>query len=1496
VDANSLTASVTTAGLADLTAGTALTVSGLAGNLTTHSGSSTTFGLTNVGSNLSSTAGTNITQTAALTVGGLSSLSATGNISLGNAGNDFVGAVSATGHDITLADANSLSAVVTAGGLADLTAGTGTLTVRGSTVGNLTTHSGADTVFGPTSVGANLSSTAGTDITQTAAITVTGLSTLHAGGDIALGNTANDFGGAVSATATDILLADLNNLVASLNATGSANLTAGTSLAVSGTVGADLTTTSGTSTSFGLTSVTGDLSSTATAGDITQTDKITVGGSSTLNASGNIALGNPANDFGGTVTATATDILLADLNDLVASLNATGSANLTAGEALAVSGTVGTDLTTTSGTSTSFGLTSVTGDLSSTATAGDITQTDKITVGGSSTLHAGGNIALGNADNDFVGAVSATATDILLADLNDLVASLNATGSASLTAGEALTLSGTVGTDLTTTSGTSTNFGLTSVGGNLVSTAGTEITQTAALTVVGSSNLEAGTDIALPHGDNDFGGPVTAKAGSAITLVDANDLTASIDAGTTASLTATAGALTVSGTVGTDLTTGSGTSTSFGLTSVGGDLVSTAGEEITQTAALTVVGSSNLQAGTNIALTNAGNDFGGPVTATAGSAILLVDANDFTVSIDAGTLASLTAVTGVLTVRGTTGGDLTTSSGTSTSFGATNVGADLSSTAGGAITQTGALTVTGHADLTGGSIALGGANAFNTGTLTFNSGGDVSISAGGDTVLTGSSTAGTLTLSSTGTITDAPATSLNVTAGDASFTGSSITLADSAGDVLNVSDNASFKATTGGITVGDAGLVNFGSLTFNSTRAVVIQEDCCTLIAGENTANSLNLTSTEGISSTPNAKVTVTGDASFTGTSINLAGSAGNVLEVGGIASFTATTPNTGAITIGAAGTVNFGQLTFNAPGAVTIAEDSAMAIVGTNTAGSATLSATGALSDAGATSVAVTGLTSVSGASISLGGGTFNTGTLTFNSTGAVSIAEGSAMDIVGTNTAGSATLSAAGALSDAGATSVAVTGPTNVSGTSISLGGGTFNTATLTFNSTGAVSIAEDSATVLTGNNTALSLALSSTGSITESGTTSVVVTNDASLTGTSINLVDAAGDTLTVGGHASLTATTGGITIGAPGTVQFGSLTFKAPGAVFITEDSATALAGANNAGSLTLNSAGAVTQQAGSTITVTGAATINAGSNPITLINVGNDFQSLLTLIGGTTQVRDVNALAVQLTTGETYLIANFNGSPAGGTGQLTVGGTSGDLIAVSNGGVLAWNNLGTPTPPNAPVPNAILIAGTPVINGTANPAGITGPGSTGNVLAANVTYSNFNDARGNTLVVGNELVLIARDVPAIPSPASITAQSAVFKIASLTPPNQVSIFLNGELRLLVESGTFQFAGGHITGGVTTLNPDAVSVLVGGVSLTSTTDELAARSAISAAQQSALTSSSADARQSFGTDSVTQQIDMGFAGDVGIAPTMGHSVPLQGEIISTPPGVSESKGGQ
>jgi len=497
------------------------------------------------------------------------------------------------------------------------------------------------------------------------------------------------------------------------------------------------------------------------------------------------------------------------------------------------------------------------------------------------------------------------------------------------------------------------------------------------------------------------------------------------------------------------------------------------------------------------------------------------------------------------------------------------------------------------------------------------------------------------------------------------------------------------------------------------------------LIAGINHAGSLNLTSSEGITNTDFAQITVDHDASFTGTSITLANNATNLLNITGKASFTATT---GGVTVGTANVATFGLLNFNAPGAVSIREGDGTAITGSNTAGSLVLSSNGALSDAGATSIVVAGLTDVSGSSISLGGGTFNTDTLRFNSTGNVSISEGSA------------------------------------------------------------------------------------------------------------------------------------------------------------------TLLSGASTAGSLALTSAGPVSQATGATLVVNGVANINAGANSITLTNPGNDFVGTLTLKGTVTQVTDTNGLSVMLDTGETVVIANGNLTS---TGDLSIGGTtSGNLIGISNGGVVEWTNLtvGSAGSPKA----ALLIAAQPSITS------ITGPGSAGNEFNPGVTFSKLANATGGTVnVPGGEFVLIADNLPRSPSSPdlpTIKANNAVLQIMGLTPGGRVTIVLNGQLRLLADKGVFRFTGTSTLHDVTSLDPKKVQVFLGNVSITSAADELAARSAVSAAQQSALNSASSDARQSFGTDSVTQQIDMGFAGDVGIAPTMAHSVPLQGEIISTPEGVSESKGGQ
>ena len=872
----------------------------------------------------------------------------------------------------------------------------------------------------------------------------------------------------------------------------------------------------------------------------------------------------------------------------------------------------------------------------------------------------------------------------------------------------------------------------------------------------------------------------------------------------------------------------SGTSTANGLMLISaGAITDAAGTSLAVTNDATLIGSS-------ISLA----DNAGDVLSVGGNALLVAGS----VSIEAPGAVNFGTLTFV------SPGAVSIHEDSDTVLTGANMAGSLALGSAGSITDAPGMSVlvTGNANLSGSSITLGDnpGDTTNFGSLTFNAAGTVSISEDSATVLSGSGTAGSLSLTSAGSITDAPGTSLTVT-GNANLSGTSITLGDNAGDA-----------------------VNFGSLTFNAAGAVSISEASDTVLTGANTAQSLTLSSAGSIADAPNTSLVVTGNASLSGTSITLGDNAGDV--------------------------INFGSLTFNSAGAVSINEASATEITGTNTAGSLALTSAGAITDAAGTHITVGDDASFSGTSIVLadnagdvlhvtdkasfsGGsitiaapGDVNFGRVQFNSPGAVVINEDCCSVITGGNTAGSLEFTSAGGIADDPAgTSIVVTGNAKFTGTSITLGdsaGDTTNFGTLTFNSAGTVSISEDSATALTGDNTAASLVLSSAGAITEVGT-SLVVTGNASFSGASINLGNNVGDT-----------------------VNFGSLTFSSPGAVNISEDSATILSGASNAGSLTLKSLGSVTQQAGATLVVNGAGSIDAGSNPITLTNAGNDFVGLLTLKGTVTNVTDTNGISVQLDTGETVIIANGNLTS---TGDLSLGGTtSGNLIGISNGGVVQWTNLtvGSNGSPKA----ALLIAAQPSTT-------ITGPGSAGNAFAPGVTYSKLANATGGTVnVPGGEFVLIADNLPRHPSSPdlpTIIAKTAVLDIQGLTPGNRVTIKLNGVLRLLADKGVFRFTGESVLPeGVTTLDPANVKVFVGNTSITSTTDELAARAAISAAQQSALSSASADARQSFGTDSVTQQIDMGFSGDVGIAPTMGHSVPLQGEIISTPDGVSESKGGQ
>ena len=317
----------------------------------------------------------------------------------------------------------------------------------------------------------------------------------------------------------------------------------------------------------------------------------------------------------------------------------------------------------------------------------------------------------------------------------------------------------------------------------------------------------------------------------------------------------TTGALTVGGSFTGSLETHSGPLT-FAATTVGGNLSSFANGPVTQTGPLTVAGTTLMIAGTNpITLANASNDFQGAVT-TTGSNISLVDANGLIVALAASGAGTLIAG-GNLAVSGSTGSTLTTMTTGSgaTSFGVTSVGSNLTTTSAGGVSQTGAITVTGNADFTGASISLAN-DANNFGTLTFNSPGAVIIRENSAIVISGTNTANSLILTSTaGAITDVPGTSLTVT-NNANFSGTSIDLGNQPGDTMN-----------------------FGSLTFNSQGGVKITEDSDTFLVGANEVESLVLASAGSITDDPNMSLTVSGNATFSGTSAKL----GSIIQIGSV-------------------------------------------------------------------------------------------------------------------------------------------------------------------------------------------------------------------------------------------------------------------------------------------------------------------------------------------------------------------------------------------------------------------------------------------------------------------------------------------------------------------------------------------------------------------------------------------------------------------------------------
>ena len=601
------------------------------------------------------------------------------------------------------------------------------------------------------------------NITQSGAVHVMGLTTLAAGvaNDIILSNVANTFSSAGITSANNVTLrdADALDLAASningyldvgtngaITQSGSLHVAGVTTLAAGAANDITLADVTNTLTSVGIVSgnnvilrdadaldlaastISGNLD-VATGGAITQSGAVSVAGTSSFNAAANpITLGNAANDFVGAVTLTnsgANDVVLSDANGLILGASTVGSGVLTV---------------------TAVGITQI-GPITQAAGAGAVTFN-----GGA------GAITLNDVANDFTGPVSLNnsgANDVALNDVNALILGASTLGSGALTVNAvgitqsgpivqaagagAATFNGAAGVidlsnaandftgpvslnnsgvnDATVVDSNAIDLGASTVGGNLLVTAHGSITESGVLTVAGTSTFIIDTaalaDVLLGTELNDLAGAVTIATVNGGTAQDISLRNVNTGA-TIAGLPATARDLTI--------THDNAPVALLGIT-LSGNMVITAGGDITETGILIVAGTSSFTVDTvqqaDVLLDTQPNDFAGAVTISTINGGTIRDVGLHNVNPGAN-LAGVPTILRNLTIifdNAPVVLPLTTLSG------------DLFVFAGGDISQVGIVTVAGTSNLDAGAhaITLGNANNDFTGAVSLHNTGPNNI-------------------------------------------------------------------------------------------------------------------------------------------------------------------------------------------------------------------------------------------------------------------------------------------------------------------------------------------------------------------------------------------------------------------------------------------------------------------------------------------------------------------------------------------------------------------------------------------------------------------------------------------------------------------------------------------------------------------------------------------------------------------------------------------------
>ena len=695
---------------------------------------------------------------------------------------------------------------------------------------------------------------------------------------------------------------------------------------------------------------------------------------------------NSGNQFGGGLTVRGSGTVNAgDRDDLTVLLEGTGSAGLSAGGSLTVSGAltgVASSLSLQAGGSTQMAVTRVGAGLS-VASVGAITFSTDLSVGGAAQFSALGQALVLSRANDFGGALSMVAASAVVKDINALdLGTVTLSGDLDLTSGGALS-----------------DSGLLSVGGQTrLSAAGQSVSLDNANDFVGALTISAASAVvrdnnALNLGAITLSGDLSATAGGALSdsgVLSVGGQTRLSAAGQSVTLDSAndfVGALSISAASAT-LTYGK--ALGLGAITLSADLNLTAGGALSGSGVLSVGGQTRISASGQTVTLDSANDFVGALAISAASAVVR-DTN----ALDLGTI--------------TLSGDLDlTAGGAVSDSGVLSVGGQIRvSATGQSVTLDSANDFVGAMAISAASAVVRDINALDLGTVTLSA--DLGITAGGavsDSGVIQVAGAAQISAASQSVVLD----SANNFVGALSINAASATVKDSnALDLGTITLSGELSLIAGG-TVSDSGVLSVGgqsrinaagqSITLDSANDFVGALSISAASAAVKDSNALDL-----------GTVTLSGDLSVT-TGGALSGS--GVLSVGGQSRISASGQSVvldrandfaGAVSIGAASAL--------------INDVNALDLAGITVSGDLTITVGGAVSDSGVLSVGGQTRISAAGQSVRLDSSSNFGGAVSIRAASAL-ITDVNALDLGTVTVAGDLEVTAAGAVTDSGAFSV--------------------------------------------------------------------------------------------------------------------------------------------------------------------------------------------------------------------------------------------------------------------------------------------------------------------------------------------------------------------------------------------------------------------------------------------------------------------------------------------